>query len=280
MGSCKHANFLKDWIFDSTCRSRHSSPSREFTGKSATIADHLPNPFHSIPRKNQHRTPLMQWAALLILISLVSDARAGADPEHGEDRPHWDIDSPPGSKRDQPIDVTEGTWISVDVSPDGQQVAFDLLGDLYLMPIQGSEEPRKLTEGMAWDMQASLQPRWALHRLHERSLERENRSRRQQSLDPHHGRPGPPASHSRRKTSPQRPRMIARRPLSRRSETLHQPTLPGRRRDLDVPPRQRGQRRHGGPTAHETSQRPKRRQRAGLLTRRPTSLLFPGRHPG
>lgn len=28
-----------------------------------------------------------------------------------------------------------GTWMSVDVSPDGQQILFDLLGDIYVMPI-------------------------------------------------------------------------------------------------------------------------------------------------
>ncbi len=50
----------------------------------------------------------------------------------------------------------EGTWISLDVSPDGQRIAFDLLGDLYLLPIAGGEA-RRITSGMAWD----CQPRWS-----------------------------------------------------------------------------------------------------------------------
>lgn len=50
----------------------------------------------------------------------------------------------------------EGTWMSTDVSPDGQRIVFDLLGDLYVLPIAGGEATR-ITSGMAWD----CQPRWA-----------------------------------------------------------------------------------------------------------------------
>lgn len=37
------------------------------------------------------------------------------------------------------LSLTEGTWMSVDVSPDGQTLAFDLLGDIYLLPAGGGE---------------------------------------------------------------------------------------------------------------------------------------------
>ena len=80
-----------------------------------------------------------------------------------EDLPEWDIESPPGPGRDQVIDVTEGTWIGLDVSPDGKKIVFDLLGDLYLMPINGADgkrnrRPTKLTSGVAWDMQPRFSP--------------------------------------------------------------------------------------------------------------------------
>ena len=50
-----------------------------------------------------------------------------------------------------------GSWISADVSPDGQTIVFDLLGDLYTMPIGGGKaEP--LTRGMAIDAQPRFSP--------------------------------------------------------------------------------------------------------------------------
>ena len=49
-----------------------------------------------------------------------------------------------------------GHWMSVDVSPDGQTLVFDLFGDLYTMPIAGGTAT-PLTRGMAFDGQ----PRWS-----------------------------------------------------------------------------------------------------------------------
>ncbi|MFI5310449.1 MAG: amidohydrolase family protein [Gemmatimonadales bacterium] len=50
----------------------------------------------------------------------------------------------------------EGTWMSLDVSPDGRTIVFDLLGDLYTLPIAGGKATR-ITSGMAWD----CMPRWS-----------------------------------------------------------------------------------------------------------------------
>ena len=52
---------------------------------------------------------------------------------------------------------TEGSWISLDVSPDGGTIVFDLLGDLYLMPFSGGTA-RPLTQGMAFDGQPRFSP--------------------------------------------------------------------------------------------------------------------------
>lgn len=64
----------------------------------------------------------------------------------------WDITQSHAPEK-QVLDVTlsEGTWLSVDVSPDGQKIAFDLLGHIYEMPIQGGEA-RALTSGRSWNV--------------------------------------------------------------------------------------------------------------------------------
>ena len=51
----------------------------------------------------------------------------------------------------------EGTWISTDVSPDGQILVYDLLGDLYVLPIEGGVA-KALSRGMSFDTQPRFSP--------------------------------------------------------------------------------------------------------------------------
>ncbi len=51
----------------------------------------------------------------------------------------------------------EGTWMSLDVSPDGKTIVFVLLGDLYLLPMEGGEAKR-VSSGLAWDCQPRFSP--------------------------------------------------------------------------------------------------------------------------
>jgi Tol biopolymer transport system component len=81
----------------------------------------------------------------------VSGAAAKPEP------PKWDVNNPPGPRKTIPIDTTTGTWINLDVSPDGNEIVFDLLGDLYSSPITGGTA-KSLTSGMAWDMQPRYSP--------------------------------------------------------------------------------------------------------------------------
>ena len=84
-------------------------------------------------------------------------AKAPAEAEKKEDK-KWKVSEPQSPPRhDANIDVTEGTWLSVDVSPDGKEIAFDLLGDIYIIPISGGEA-KALTSGIEWDMQPRFSP--------------------------------------------------------------------------------------------------------------------------
>src|ERR1041384_5979533 len=55
------------------------------------------------------------------------------------------------------FDVSEATWLSLDVSPDGQTIVFELLGDLYTMPVAGGPAKR-ITWGPAFDSQPRYSP--------------------------------------------------------------------------------------------------------------------------
>ena len=37
------------------------------------------------------------------------------------------------------LNTDTGSWMSLDVSPDGQTIVFDLLGDIYSIPISGGK---------------------------------------------------------------------------------------------------------------------------------------------
>src|SRR5437879_2641309 len=58
--------------------------------------------------------------------------------------------------RNVSFETSEGTWMSLDVSPDGKTIAFELSGDLYTMPVTGGAATR-ITSGPAFDSQ----PRWS-----------------------------------------------------------------------------------------------------------------------
>ncbi len=109
---------------------------------------------------------------LLLCLSLVMAAAAPATPVTESVQPQgeqpkddkkkaWDVEQPEVTSRDQTIDVKTGTWMSLDLSPDGKKIVFDLLGDLYEIPIEGGEA-KALTSGLAWDMQPTYSPdgRW------------------------------------------------------------------------------------------------------------------------
>ncbi len=55
------------------------------------------------------------------------------------------------------FETEEGTYMNLDVSPNGSTIVFDLLGDLYSVPVTGGQATR-LTSGMAYDIQPVFSP--------------------------------------------------------------------------------------------------------------------------
>jgi imidazolonepropionase-like amidohydrolase/Tol biopolymer transport system component len=72
----------------------------------------------------------------------------------------WDVTADLGPTTKLTFETGEGTWMNVDVSPDGKRIVFDLLGDLYVMPIDGSlaGAATRISSGPAFDMQPRFSP--------------------------------------------------------------------------------------------------------------------------
>ncbi|MEX2661657.1 MAG: hypothetical protein WD227_06995, partial [Vicinamibacterales bacterium] len=61
------------------------------------------------------------------------------------------------TERSLAFTTSEATWLSLDLSPDGRTIVFELLGDLYTLPVTGGDATR-ITSGQAYDMQPAFSP--------------------------------------------------------------------------------------------------------------------------
>jgi Tol biopolymer transport system component/imidazolonepropionase-like amidohydrolase len=92
-------------------------------------------------------------AALLAAASLGANTQDRSDSSDDNRPTHLVLE------KAETIEFTtdEGTWTSLDVSPDGKTIAFDLLGDIYMLPIEGGEAKR-IIGGMSFDSQPRFSP--------------------------------------------------------------------------------------------------------------------------
>ena len=82
-------------------------------------------------------TRVLSCAAAIVLaaaiVAVSPRLTAQTTPQKG-----WDVAAELGPTAKLAFDTSEGTWMNVDVSPDGERIVFDLLGDIYMMPIDGT----------------------------------------------------------------------------------------------------------------------------------------------
>ena len=107
----------------------------------------------SIELRKTKEAAMSQNRFLLTLFMTAAACTAYAD----DDEAAWDVNAIPGDAQSISIDTREGTWMSLDVSPDGQTIAFDLLGDIYTLPMEGGEATA-INSGLAWAMQPRFSP--------------------------------------------------------------------------------------------------------------------------
>lgn len=116
----------------------------------------MTNPTATVPRSGPRAGLAKAAFALAVLAApaLLPASLEAQPPGAGGGRQN---PLPLRSARTAEFTATEGTWISLDVSPDGQKIVFDLLGDLYTIPVSGGEASPLLT-GMAYEVQPRFSP--------------------------------------------------------------------------------------------------------------------------
>ena len=88
------------------------------------------------------------WRPAAWLLGLLLAAGGGSAEE---------AELPLKPEREASFTLSEATWLSLDVSPAGDQLVLEILGDLYLLPIAGGTA-KAITSGMAYDSQPKFSP--------------------------------------------------------------------------------------------------------------------------
>ncbi|MCH7565428.1 MAG: PD40 domain-containing protein, partial [Gemmatimonadetes bacterium] len=84
---------------------------------------------------------------------------AAINPLSAQTDAAWDVTTPRGETRTISFTTDEGTWMSVDVSPDGRTLAFDMVGEIWLLPIEGGEaRPITKASGIALNYHPAFSP--------------------------------------------------------------------------------------------------------------------------
>ncbi|MBL8268804.1 amidohydrolase family protein [Steroidobacter sp.] len=97
-------------------------------------------------RSLRERVRAFMWVGVFGLAALAHDCVTMADS----------VSEAATSRRVQ-FTTDEGTWMSLDLSPDDRTIVFELAGDLYALPATGGTA-RQLTHGPAFDAQPRYSP--------------------------------------------------------------------------------------------------------------------------
>ena len=94
---------------------------------------------------------------LYVLATLAFCIDVQGQKNNDKEEKKWDVNDPGGPFKEVSFTVSEGTWMNLDLSPDGSEIIFDLLGDIYTMPAAGGKA-RLLRGGHAFEVQPRFSP--------------------------------------------------------------------------------------------------------------------------
>lgn len=98
----------------------------------------------------------MNKIILALVLSIVSVSFINAQKEESE---KWDVSNPGKdfNYKTHKFTTDEGTWMNLDVSPDGKTIVFDLLGDIYTIPLEGGKA-KAIRTGIPFEIQPRFSP--------------------------------------------------------------------------------------------------------------------------
>jgi len=96
---------------------------------------------------------------LLMGMLLVAPTFAQKKTKDSKDDTKWDVANPGADfgYTAHTFTTEEGTWMNLDVSPDGKTIVFDMLGDIYTIPISGGKATA-LRTGIPFELQPRFSP--------------------------------------------------------------------------------------------------------------------------
>lgn len=97
----------------------------------------------------------MKRTLLLLSLFMYSCSVLFAQSDNTENE--WNVTEHQADSKTVNFETTEGTWMNLDVSPDGEEIVFDLLGNIYVMPFEGGEA-EILREGITYEIQPRFSP--------------------------------------------------------------------------------------------------------------------------
>ncbi|WP_271393793.1 amidohydrolase family protein [Aequorivita sinensis] len=96
---------------------------------------------------------------LIFTISLTLTAQKKKKKDSEKSEAKWEVANPGKdfNYKTHSFITDEGTWMNLDVSPDGQTIVFDMVGDIYTLPITGGTA-KAIKTGIPFEIQPRFSP--------------------------------------------------------------------------------------------------------------------------
>ena len=144
-------------IVASCQRLRHRAPVVSAHLPAHVAARRIHSHVHPLPIEASMRRLWSSIACVAVLVAVSQSASAQRGGRGGADAEGRGAGLPLTPSTPLKFTTDEVTWLELDLSPDGRTVVFDVLGDIYTVPVTGGKATR-ITSGQPFDAQPHYSP--------------------------------------------------------------------------------------------------------------------------